>query len=57
MERLIEDLLVFSRMGHADLRYSAVHLHQMVEDVLRELRHDVHDRHIEWIVHSAPSAW
>jgi PAS domain S-box-containing protein len=54
MGNLIDDLLVFSRMGRAEMRVQSVDLNTLVDDVIREQTPDVGDRKIEWKRHSLP---
>ncbi len=48
MGRLIDDLLVFSRMGRTELRRGAVDLHRLVLDVIRELEPELKGRNVLW---------
>ena len=54
MGNLIDDLLVFSRMGRAEMRVQSVDLNTLVDDVIREQTPDVGGRKIEWKRHSLP---
>ncbi len=51
---LIDDLLVFSRMGRADLHQTRVSLDQLVKDVLNGMQQDTQDRHITWTIGALP---
>ena len=55
MGALIDDLLVFSRMGRTEMRRAAVDLGAMAEDVVRELRVDAKDRSVDWKVGTLPT--
>src|SRR5205085_3124277 len=46
MGMLIDDLLVFSRMGRSDMRRERVELNKMVEKVIMELAPDIGERRI-----------
>ncbi len=54
MGQLIEDLLVFSRMGRAEMRLARVPLGPLVGEVLREMQEDVKGRRIDWKVAPLP---
>jgi light-regulated signal transduction histidine kinase (bacteriophytochrome) len=45
---LIDELLVFSRMGRSEMRSTKVDLNRLVQDVLRELQPECDGRSIEW---------
>lgn len=55
MGQLIDDLLVFSRMGRQDMLYTTVSLDQLVKTVLHDLRHDLQGRTISWTMHPLPN--
>ena len=48
MGNLIDDLLLFSRMGRVELQATLVDQNALVNDVLRDLRHDAGVRSIQW---------
>ncbi|MFZ5496059.1 MAG: PAS domain S-box protein [Verrucomicrobiota bacterium] len=48
MGRLIDDLLVFSRMGRADMNIAEVNLSSMVEETIRSLQPEVQQRKVVW---------
>jgi light-regulated signal transduction histidine kinase (bacteriophytochrome) len=54
MGQLIDDLLVFSRMGRAELQHSKVDLNALVKTVLRDLEGETGGRRIRWIVGRLP---
>jgi len=54
MGRLIDDLLVFSRMARAELRTSNVPLDALVADVIAKLEPDTAGRTIEWRIAPLP---
>ena len=54
MGSLIDDLLLFSRMGRDDLRATMVDLNQVVQEVLEDLRPDTEHRNIAWTIASLP---
>jgi hypothetical protein len=55
MAALIDDLLALSRTGRAPLDMKTVPLHQLVEEVIVDLRPDVARRRIEWRVAQLPA--
>jgi len=55
MGQLIDDLLVFSRMGHAELRQAVVDLDVLVREVRPTLEPDAGSRDVEWVVAPLPS--
>lgn len=54
MGQLIDDLLVFSRMGRQDMLRTTVNLDQLVKNVLHDLRHDLQGRSISWTIALLP---
>ncbi len=54
MGDLIDDLLVFSKMGRSELGRTRVALSPLVADVLREMESEVKGRKIEWAVAPLP---
>src|SRR6185312_7727990 len=55
MGALIDDLLVFSRMGRTELRKTPVNLTDLTNEVIEELKSDVGDRHVEWKLGAIPT--
>jgi len=55
MGQLIDDLLVFSRMGRQDMLRTTVNLDQLVKTVLHDLRLDLQGRTISWTMHPLPN--
>ena len=54
MGALIDDLLVFSRMGRAEMRRSRVNFSTLVQDVIREMDEEIKTRNIQWEIHPLP---
>jgi signal transduction histidine kinase len=54
MGQLIDDLLVFSRMGRQDMLRTSVNLDQLVKTVLHDLRLDLQGRTISWTIQPLP---
>jgi signal transduction histidine kinase len=54
MGALIDDLLSFSRMGRTELLNTTLHLRDIVQDVLGELKPQIQDRDVEWNIHALP---
>ena len=55
MGQLIDDLLIFSRMGRQDMLRTTVNLDQLVKTVLHDLRLDLQGRTISWTMHPLPN--
>jgi light-regulated signal transduction histidine kinase (bacteriophytochrome) len=56
MGRLIDDLLVFSRMGRAEMRLAQVDLRRIVEETIAALQPDCQERRILWQISPLPRA-
>jgi signal transduction histidine kinase len=54
MGQLIDDLLVFSRMGRQDMLETTVNLNQLVKSVIHDLRLDLQGKTISWTIGSLP---
>jgi PAS domain S-box-containing protein len=54
MGRLIDDLLVFSRMGRNEMRRERVNMSQLVKEVIEELSSEVGTRDISWDIRPLP---
>ncbi|HJR76134.1 MAG TPA: ATP-binding protein [Nitrospiraceae bacterium] len=54
MGQLIDDLLVFSRMGRQEMLQTRVNLEQLVKSVLHDLQHDTQNREISWTIGALP---
>ncbi len=54
MGQLIDDLLIFSRMGRQEMLHGKVDLNQLIASVLHDLRHDLQDRTISWTIAQLP---
>jgi signal transduction histidine kinase len=48
MDRLINDLLGLAHVGRQELRFQAVGLNELVQDVVREMAQETRDRNIQW---------
>lgn len=55
MGRLIDDLLLFSRMGRVELRQEPVSMAELVEDARSDAQRDAGGREIEWRIEILPS--
>jgi len=53
--QLIDELLVFSRMGRTELRHTPLNSRAMVDEVIRELQPDLQGRQVEWKIGELPS--
>lgn len=56
MGALIDDLLVFSRMGRAEMRHGRVDMVALVQEVVNGLATDLKDRKVAWKIGSLPPA-
>ncbi len=54
MGQLIDDLLVFSRMGRQEMLRTTVNLNQLVKTVIHDLRLDLQEKKISWTIASLP---
>ncbi len=54
MERLIDDLLAFSRMAKTEMRLGKVNLDQLVQEVIKDLQPEVARREIAWVIGPLP---
>ncbi|MBI3357241.1 MAG: hypothetical protein HY038_10815 [Nitrospirae bacterium] len=54
MGQLIDDLLVFSRMGRQEMLSTTVNLDQLVKTILYDLRLDLQGREISWRIERLP---
>jgi PAS domain S-box-containing protein len=54
MGRLIDDLLIFAKMGRAELHRSLVNMDHLVNAVREELAGEMVGRNIEWRIHPLP---
>ena len=54
MGQLIDDLLVFSRMGRQEMLHTAVNLDQLIKNILFDLRLDLQGREISWTIAVLP---
>jgi len=55
MGMLIDDLLVFSRMGRAELSQQKVDMNNLVEEVVNTQKAELNGRHVEWKIASLPT--
>ncbi|MBV6430325.1 MAG: Adaptive-response sensory-kinase SasA [Bryobacteraceae bacterium] len=55
MGNLIDDLLVFSRMGRAEMMSAPVDMDQMLRDILEDAAPETAGRELEWKISALPS--
>jgi PAS domain S-box-containing protein len=55
MGQLIDDLLVFSRMGRTEMAVGRVELASLVEDARREVAAAINGRSVSWNIHGLPA--
>ena len=54
MGTLIDDLLSFSRMGRNEMSKAQVDLDELVQEVIREFKHETEGRDIQWKIAALP---
>jgi signal transduction histidine kinase len=54
MGQLIDDLLVFSRMGRQEMLHTTVNLDQLITSIRSDLRLDLQERQISWTIAPLP---
>jgi len=54
MGMLIDDLLVFSRMGRTEMHHAQVDLGRLVDETIESMRNDTRSRNIQWVKGSMP---
>jgi light-regulated signal transduction histidine kinase (bacteriophytochrome) len=57
MGALLDDLLVFSRMGRAEMRQTRFAMGRLEEEVLKEMTSELQSRQIEWEIDPLPEVW
>jgi PAS domain S-box-containing protein len=57
MNRLIEDLLAFSRMGRFSMSKSVINLNSLFKEIISEFKEDVQDRNITWNLDDLPAVY
>jgi signal transduction histidine kinase len=57
MGTLIDDLLVFSRMGRVEMRQTRFPMDRLVNEVLKEMAGQFKGREIEWDIDPLPEVW
>ena len=55
MGDLIDDLLAFSRVGHAAMQKKEINLDELVQDVLGDFPEETKERNIVWDIHPLPA--
>ena len=54
MGRLIDGLLIFSRLGRMEMSHEPVNLRQLTEEAMQELQPEIEGREIEWRIGELP---
>ena len=54
---LVDDLLLFSRMGRTELKETTVDLNAVIDEVIRSLETEKRDRDIRWDISDLPAVW
>jgi PAS domain S-box-containing protein len=55
MGQLIDDLLVFSRMGRAELNKERVNINELIDDIVRSRKLEIEGRTINWQIAELPT--
>jgi len=55
MEKLIDDLLAFSRLGQAEIQKTKVNLDELVQETMGDFLADTKGRNIVWNIHPLPT--
>ena len=55
MGKLIDDLLVFSRVGQSEMRKTDINLDELVREALGDFQADTKERNIVWKIHPLPA--
>jgi light-regulated signal transduction histidine kinase (bacteriophytochrome) len=55
MGQLIDDLLAFSRVGHAGIKKTKVNLDELVQETLGDFLETIKDRQVAWKIHPLPA--
>ncbi len=56
MGKLIDDLLSFSHLGRQEIKKNQVNMKSLVNNIFNELKNNVPDKNIEFILHDIPDA-
>lgn len=56
MGELIDDLLMFSHMGRAEMRHASVDMHALAKETMQALLLEIGDRRVEWEIENLPPA-
>jgi len=54
MGQLIDDLLVFSRLGRQEIKFSDIDMVKLAKTVLKELKPDAHERKVGFNINKLP---
>ena len=57
MGKLIDDLLAFSQMSRAEIHKTTVSLDDLLRAARQDLRHQIEDRRIEWVIGRLPAVY
>ncbi len=55
MGQLIDDLLVFSRMGRTEMLHTDCDLQSMTAEIVRAFEHELSGRRVEWVIPDLPT--
>ncbi len=57
MRTMIDDLLMFSRIGREEMRKTDIDLGELVRETLEDFKEETHKRNIAWTIHPLSSVW
>jgi PAS domain S-box-containing protein len=57
MGHLIDDILSFSRMGHAEMQQTLIKSDQLVKEAINQLQPEMEGRHVVWDIHPLPEIY
>jgi len=57
MGQMLEDLLAFSAMSHAELHHVRINLVALLQDVVKDLHAEAQHRVIDWVIGELPEVW
>src|SRR6185503_775050 len=57
MDRLIQDLLTFSRMGRTEMLHTRINMSALIDKVREELQPDIATRKVEWKIGALPEIY
>ena len=56
MNKLIVDILSFSRLGHQELHYTTINMAKLVNEIIHDFEPEIRNRVVEWNISNLPFA-